>query len=224
MDTSLSVCSAAVSEGTEILAEGYVNCFIKKGAGRPAKRRTHSELLMPMIDKVLADAGVDVADIDVFAVVNGPGSFTGVRIGVCAAKALAQATGKPVAEISSLHAMAYPFRDFEGTVCAMADARNAQAYYAFFKNGERITEDTAGSVAEMLEKLSGKVMFVGDGAAANRELLCGYEGAVFAPAGLDMPKASYACMIAETAELTDAYGAQPAYIRPSQAERSKCAK
>lgn len=225
IDTSLAICSAAVVSDGELMAEKSINCF-KKGARMQQNKRTHSELLMPVVDDVLTATEMDISDIDLFAVVNGPGSFTGVRIGVCAAKAFAQANNKPIVSVSTLQALAYPLKHFDGVVCPMVDARNEQAYYAFFKDGERISEDKAGSITDMLDELKGaeNIMFLGDGAAANRDKLSAISGAVFACENMMMPRASSACFIASDLEPQTAEDVLPSYIRPSQAERLKCSK
>ena len=90
MDTSGEICSVAFSRGAEVIAGQYVRCDIR-GLNSTVTRRTHSELLMPMVDACLHMAGVTAQEVDVLGVVNGPGSFTGVRIGVCTVKGLAHA-------------------------------------------------------------------------------------------------------------------------------------
>ena len=93
---------------------------------------THSEALMPAVDAAMRASGLTCADIDAFAAVAGPGSFTGVRIGVCTAKGLAHAAGKPCAAVDALEALAMNFYGFGGLVCPILDARRGQVYCALF--------------------------------------------------------------------------------------------
>ena len=93
---------------------------------------THSETIMPAVDAALEGAGLRCGDVDVFAAVAGPGSFTGVRIGVCAAKGLAHAVGKPCVAVHALEALAMNFYGFDGLCCPILDARRGQVYCAAF--------------------------------------------------------------------------------------------
>lgn len=161
IDSSAGAASVAVTEDKKILSE----CYINKGL-------THSQTLIPMVDFALKNAGIKTDDIDVFAVTNGPGSFTGVRIGVAAIKGLAMGADKPCCGVSTLEAMANSLRlwgDF--TICCVMDARCSQFYTATFycEDGKltRFTPDRAVSSQELtqeLKEIDGKIVIAGDGA------------------------------------------------------------
>ncbi|MBQ9483054.1 MAG: tRNA (adenosine(37)-N6)-threonylcarbamoyltransferase complex dimerization subunit type 1 TsaB, partial [Ruminiclostridium sp.] len=112
IDSSAVSVSAAVCDGSTVIAEGFIN-----------NRITHSQTLMPLTEAILKNAGLTLADIDAFAVSAGPGSFTGLRIGISAVKGMAYALGKPCRAVSTLHAMAFNMLSWEGIVCAAMDAR-----------------------------------------------------------------------------------------------------
>ncbi len=160
IDSSAVSASAAIVEDEKIIGRAFLNVGL-----------THSQTLMPMVDSILKLSGTDVGSIDAFAVTNGPGSFTGVRIGVATIKGLAAAENKPCAGISTLEAMAYNFIDRDCIVCSVMDARCSQVYTAFFKCGNkkvtRLTPDSAKPIAELekeIKNLNNSVIFVGDGA------------------------------------------------------------
>ena len=164
IECSAGPASAAVTENREVISSAFANVKL-----------THSQTLMPMIENVLSQALLKISDIDGIAVTAGPGSFTGVRIGIAAAKGLAAPRSLPCAAVSPLLAMAYNYSDTDCTVCAVMDARCNQVYNALFdiKNGKisRLCDDRAlmcGELAEELKKMSQKaekrVIIVGDGA------------------------------------------------------------
>lgn len=158
IDTSSASASAALCEGGSLLGEVFVNV-----------PQTHSETLMPAVCELLRRCGASFADIALFAVAAGPGSFTGVRIGVAAAKGMALAHGMPCVGVSALEAAAQNVPFFPGTVCAVMDARRAQVYNALFSPTsaglERRCPDRALSVTELSKELAGQqVLLVGDGA------------------------------------------------------------
>jgi len=164
VDTTAKTCSVAVSDGA-LLSIFSVNDTL-----------THSENLMLMIDTALKTAGKKISDVEAMAVSVGPGSFTGVRIGVAAVKGLCFGKNIKIAPVSTLDALAYNAADTDCIVCASMDARRDQTYYAVFsiENGSpvRLTEDTADvfgaaceKTLEFCKKLEKKsVIFVGDGA------------------------------------------------------------
>ena len=115
IDTCCSAATAAVLTDDRLAAEIVQN-----------NKKTHSQNIMPMIDFMMSQAEMSIGDIDCFAAAVGPGSFTGVRIGVATIKALAHAFGKPCAAVSALHAMAYNVADFGGIMCPIFDARRGQ--------------------------------------------------------------------------------------------------
>lgn len=162
----LGIETSAVSAGAALVRDGKLisESFLNVGL-------THSETLMEVVDSCLQNAGVAVGDVDAFAVSKGPGSFTGVRIGVSAVKGLAFGTGKPVYGISTLEAMACGAALDAYLICPVMDARCMQVYSALFRseNGElkRLLPDAPRKLAELREALAafdGTVLFLGDGA------------------------------------------------------------
>ena len=164
IECSATACSAAVLEDEKIVASGYVNVKL-----------THSQTLMPMVENILKSAILNIGDIEGFAVSSGPGSFTGIRIGISAIKGLAAPQKKPCVSVSTLHSMALNYRDSDCIVCAVMDARCNQVYNALFdvENGKitRLCEDRALMCDELAENLKNmsqfgnkRVIIVGDGA------------------------------------------------------------
>ena len=217
VDSSAVSAGAAVFDGEKLMSE----CFINAGL-------THSRTLMPMVNGALSDVGLKIEDIDCFAVSKGPGSFTGVRIGVAAVKGLAFPCDKPCAGVSTLEAMAYNFTDEECTVCALMDARRSQVYTALFSLSggkvKRLTEDGAKSIEEVASELSGitgKIYLCGDGSKLHSETLKAANPAVILPAENRRYQRAYGVGLAAIANGDFASPAllEPAYVRPSQAER-----
>jgi tRNA threonylcarbamoyladenosine biosynthesis protein TsaB len=192
----------------------------------------HSQTLMPMLKAMLETSGITVENIDAFAVSAGPGSFTGVRIGVAAVKGLALAKDAPCAGISSLEALAYNVRMFNGLALPVMDARRNEFYTALFRCGgnkpERRTEDMAigaEKLIEMLETYDEPIMLLGDGAELFAELTT--IPMVLAPENLRRQRASSVCAAAMNLaenEWQTAETLAPIYLRLSQAERERNAK
>lgn len=216
LDTTGGACSAALCENDKILSEVYLH-----------DKLTHSQTLMPLVDACFAHAGRAVVDVDAFAVTVGPGSFTGVRIGVCTVKGLAQVTNKPVIPIDTLELLMQNIVGFDGIVCPILDARRGQVYTAFFENGKRICDDFADSIEVVCEKLAGKkVMFLGDGVPVLREKICALlPDAAFAPEFLNYQHAGHAAALIyekfSNGTVESAETVLPNYLRDSQAERMK---
>lgn len=156
MDSTSVTASVAITENGKTLAENFINNGL-----------THSQTLMPLVEKTLKDADVSVKDIDLFAVTNGPGSFTGVRIGIASVKGMADALNKPCFAVSTLEAIAEPLKNEDCIACTVMDARCNQVYTAIFDGGKRLCEDKAVLIDELGEELkqyNKKVVFIGDGA------------------------------------------------------------
>jgi len=197
---------------------------------------THSATLMAMTEDLLKNAGLTAADLDVIAVAAGPGSFTGLRIGVSAAKGLAWALEKPCAACSTLESMAWQVAHMDGEICPVMDARRQQVYNARFtaENGRplRLTEDRAISIAELITeaKKSGKQqILVGDGAhlcynAFQQENI----PVVLAPSHLRFQTAwgvaRQGYELASAGNLITAAELVPDYHRLSQAERERLSR
>lgn len=191
---------------------------------------THSRTLLPMAEDLLKNAGINLSDVDRFAVAHGPGSFTGVRIGVAAVKGLAWATEKPAVGVSTLEAMAWHGAAAgEGSlVCCAMDARRNQVYNALFEIRDdspvRLTEDRAISLADLIAdlKADGRTPFlVGDGAHLCKAVM---DSAVLAPENLRMQSAWGVAMAAMDKPDASADALQPVYLRLSQAERERQAR
>lgn len=220
IDTSGPVAGCAVLAGGKILHLTAMNHGL-----------THSETIMPAVDEALEGAGLRCGDVDVFAAVAGPGSFTGVRIGVCAAKGLAHAVGKPCAAVHALEALAMNFYGFDGLVCPILDARRGQVYCAAFDMKEgmprRALEDAAQPLGEFLDRLPGekRLVFVGDGVPVHGEAVKAALGerAIIAPPHLRDLRADAACLIAAARPETwvPASALRPIYLRAPQAVRER---
>ena len=194
---------------------------------------THSESIMPMTEEAFARAGLSVRDTDYFAVVTGPGSFTGVRIGVTAVKAMAHAAQKPCIGVRALEAMAKSAAPsmLPGLfVCPMQDARAGQVYAALFSEGCALIPDQAVALQDMLEQVhalakDAPVLFTGDGMLAHREkirtlyagraLFAGSDTAYLRPAAVAALAAERTEQAVPDAELN------PFYLRPAQAVRQR---
>lgn len=221
-ESSAKAASAALLEDGVLLGESFLN-----------NGKTHSATLMPMVERLLSDCGVGASDLDCVAVAIGPGSFTGVRIGVAAAKGLAWAAEKPCCGISTLEAMAYQMRMHRGLICPVMDARREQVYNALFESdGEtvtRLTPDRAISILELqkeLENAEKPIFLVGDGSKlCYNTLKTAVPKLVFPPAHLEFQRAGGVALaaypLALQGKLTDSEKLVPNYLRMSQAERER---
>ncbi len=222
IDTCCMSATAALLNDDRLMAQVVLN-----------NNKTHSQKIMPLIEFMLNQAELKASDIDCFAAAVGPGSFTGVRIGVATAKALAYAANKPCVAVSTLKALAYNVSEFDGIICPILDARRGQVYNALFKKNERLCEDRALSMDDLLDELEnteGKIIFLGDGlpvfAGKINERL--KDRAVFASASQRMNLASSVAQIGYEEFLMgntiDSNDLIPQYLRLSQAERERLEK
>lgn len=220
IESSATSASAAVVKDGKLLSEMFANVGL-----------THSVTLLPLIKSTVETALISVDDIDAVAVANGPGSFTGVRIGVATAKGIAQPTNKKCVPVSTLEAIAYPFSDSDCIVASVMDARCQQVYGAFFDctNGlVRLTDDDAFSFEVLSEKIKAygkKVILAGDGADVAYEYLKDKNSNVVKSVGsIKYQHASSVAFLAENRLGNDKDVCLPdelvpAYLRLSQAER-----
>ncbi len=227
IDTSTAVSSVSICDfnetQTNIISEFNLNA-----------KRTHSQTIMPMLNCALEHSGLSLSQIDYFCTVTGPGSFTGLRIGISAIKGLAYANGTPCAEVSSLEALAYNFKDMDATVCAVMDARSNQVYNALFEvhsNGDisRLCEDRAISIDELLDELLEKnnnknIILVGDGAIlCYNRFIQSITNITLAPLSMRFQKATSVALCGidkiKKLEVISADKLLPNYLRLSQAER-----
>ena len=216
IDTSGPVCGVAVLDEERVLCEYTAQ-----------NRNTHSANLMPMVEAALRSAGVCLKDADAIAAVTGPGSFTGVRIGVATAKGLAHGAGLPCIPVDALEALGVSAGAFDGVVCPTQDARAGQVYGAAFRDGERLMENEPLKIAEYLEKilpLGKRFLFLGDGMPVHRETIRETLGdkAVFAPPHLCYLRPSAAGLAAmRSGRETDYLNLQATYLRPPNAQKNK---
>ena len=222
LETSAVTASVAVTDDERLLAQSFQNSGL-----------THSATLMPMVSGLLKNTGLTLDEMDVVAVAAGPGSFTGVRIGVAAAKGLAWPGDKPCAPCSTLESMAWQCAHMGGEICAAMDARRNQVYCARFRAEggtlTRLTPDRAMGLDGLAEEVraSGRPQtLVGDGAQLVRAALKG-QGL---PCALMPPHLLYqtawgvarcALRMARAGELVSAAAMAPSYHRLSQAERER---
>ena len=219
LDTSGKTLSVAITDDGELISEFYVCTGLK-----------HSEDLMPIVDDSLKTCSLSVGAIDCFAAVYGPGSFTGIRIGVETVKALAHATGKPCIGVDALEAAAHAALPWPGLIFPLQDARAGQVYCALFRGADRLAPDRAISLAEAAESLPADepVCLAGDGSVSLREELVALLGdrCVFLPSNRTAVHASDAAAIAWQRR-EEAGGWQsllPLYLRAPQAERERSAR
>ena len=219
LDTSGPVAGVAIIQDGAVRYEAMaVNNF------------THSQSILPMTEEAFRHTGLDVNQTDYFAVTVGPGSFTGVRIGVSTVKGLAHAAGKPCIAVDALEAMAAGVMPFAGVICPIQDARAGQVYGAAFGGGtlERLLPDEPIKLEEYLEKVSafGKdLMFLGDGMPVHRQRIADILGekARFAPPHLSFLRPASAAYLAweKRQEAVEYTRLSPLYLRPPQAERQR---
>ncbi len=221
LDCASKTCSVALYK------DGKVRCSVDTDT-----EKTHSLTLLPSVKAALDLTGSDMSQVDMVAVTAGPGSFTGLKIGVTTAKGLAFPNDLPCAAVSSMTALAYGCLNFEGLVCPSFDARRSMLYNALFfvSNGkvERLCEDRQSAASEVAEELKtlasrygNRVLLAGDGASvlfpllSDSELSVSCDGSGVKASAIITAVISGDCQIKESATLV------PDYLRPSQAERER---
>lgn len=211
IDSSAVTASAALTDGDKVIKSEFINAGL-----------THSETLLPMIKSVMA--GYSTSDLDAIAVTAGPGSFTGVRIGVATVKGIAFENNTPCISVSTLEAIAYNFNDTDCIVCAVMDARRMQFYNALFevKNGKvnRICDDRAISIDDLRKELSAyeNAVIAGDGAELCYNSI-GLDNVILADENRRYQNGIGVSRAAEYKEKITAAELMPVYLRLSQAER-----
>jgi len=218
LESSAKAASAALMNGEELIAQ-YTQC----------SGLTHSRTLLPMVEDLLKNTETSIKDIELFAVAHGPGSFTGIRIGVSTVKGLAWACSTPCVGVSTLEAMAWHGASSDGLICPVMDARRLQVYNALFElrggSPERLCPDRAISLAELGEELrrdGREALLVGDGSHLVQSYL-GENGIPcrIAPQNLIMQSAWGVGMAALGKPVGNADTLLPVYLRLSQAERER---
>lgn len=217
VDTSTPSCSVGILDAEMLMAEATSE-----------KKQTHSRHLMEMIDSVVHMAGIRINEMDAFAATIGPGSFTGIRIGVSTVQGFAAALSRPVVGVSSLEALAHQTRPGPSLICPLLDARRGEVYAALFqfeKDGlRRIMEDHVSQLEKMLCRIDAPTVFVGKGAQAYEKLIGKKLGAhaMFAGAMPGKIRAETVGRIAvrriQTRDHENLNQLIPCYIRRSDAE------
>ncbi len=218
LDTATKTASAALLLDDRVLAEGYADLG-----------RHHAAVLLPFVQSVLDLAGMTMEEVDLLAGTAGPGSFTGLRIGASTLKGLALATGKPVAAVSTLAALALNAAGSGEAVCPLLDARKGQVYGALYRFDEDgvprpAIPDATVALESLLALLDEPVVFVGEGAAVYREAIRERLGgkARFLPPPWNGIRASSVGWLAlrhyREGRLADPLTFVPAYLRTSEAE------
>ena len=219
LESSALAASAALCEDGKCVGVYLQNCGL-----------THSETLLPMADNLLKGCRWTMDDVDLIAVAHGPGSFTGVRIGVSTAKGLSWGADKPCCGVSTLESMAWQGAHLKGRLlCCVMDARRNQVYNALFRaEGDgltRLTEDRALSLAELLPEIGEAPVLIGDG--------CRVTAAAMEAAGMDFTLApepiriqsAWGVAMAAYHAPKESWGEpNPVYLRLSQAERDRLAR
>ena len=217
IDSSSVTASVAITENGKILSEKFINNGL-----------THSQTLMPMVEDAINESKISVKDIDLFAITNGPGSFTGVRIGISCVKGMADALSKKCVVVSTLEAIAEPLKNQDVIACAVMDARCNQVYTAIFNQGNRLCEDKAVLIDELgkeLKQYDKKIVFIGDGSILCYEKLCeNIQNCEVADENIRYVHGSSIGFIAEEKikngeEPIDSTNLVPFYLRLPQAER-----
>lgn len=187
IDSSSKVATCALLNNDELLGEYVLN-----------NKREHSVLLMPMIEKLLEECNLTLDDVDGYAVSKGPGSFTGLRIGMATIKGLSFGSSKPYISISTLDALAYSLVNFKGIICPIMDALRENVYTGLYKGNnnklETILEPTPMDIDKLVEMLKEKdedIIFTGDGLSKHKDYIKDHlPNAKFAPNHLNIVRAS----------------------------------
>ena len=220
IDTSGPNCSIAVLDEKKIIANFNINIG-----------KTHSETLLPLVDELLNFSNIKLNDIDAFACCVGPGSFTGIRIGISTVKGFALSLNKPTISVSTLEGLAYNVPIFDGLVCSILDANNNNVYAALYQSndtyemlGDYMT-DSINSLITELKLHNEKILFIGDGAISYQETIKNElkDKALFDPYHLNEQSAVSIERAAfekyKNHQLNTADYLHPLYLRKSQAER-----
>lgn len=217
IDTSSFPASVAISDDNVILGEYVIR-----------NQRKHSQNIMVMVERLFADLSMDISEIDIFATTCGPGSFTGLRIGISTVRAFAQAMKKPVVSVNTLEAIAYNMSTYDGIVIPMLDARRDEVFTAVYKFSDNESKElcppSVMTISEIIEKYKNQsVMFCGDGALIHKSELDISENFRFAPVNLSETRASAVIAVAHSkalrGEVISYNEVEPIYLRKSQAEQ-----
>ena len=218
IETSGKICAVALLEDKDIIQEKIIE-----------DENTHSVKLMPLIDELLKETKVNLKDIDLFVCDKGPGSFTGIRIGISTIKAFIDVTNKKAIGITSLEALAYGVEE-EGIICSLIDAKNENVYYGLFKKERndikqvgKLEFNNINEIINILGQIKEKIIFIGNGSLNYKELIKYKlnEEAVFVSEEKSKLNARNIALVAyeKKNEAVDSKGLVPVYLRKSSAER-----
>lgn len=225
LDSATECATAAILDDNKLLGEIIIN-----------HKKQHSVIMMPMIDSLIKSCGLTISDLDGYAISSGPGSFTGLRIGMSTIKGLVQSTKKPFVTISSLEGLANNLFNTQGIICPIIDALRGNVYTNFyrFKNGKlfALEEDQLLSIDEVIQRclsFNEPVTFIGDGTFKfSDKLIESLPKATIAPLHLNVTKASSIGILGHERLLKgfsdNVLSASPVYLRKCQAEREYDAK
>ena len=215
VETSGKVCAVALTEDDNLIKEELIE-----------DENTHSVKLMPLVDKLLKETNTNIKDIDLFACDIGPGSFTGIRIGVSTIKAFIDVTNKKAVGISSLEILAENVKD-DGIVCSLIDAKNQNVYCGIFEKNqdeckqiEDLKFDSINNIINFVKNINKKIIFVGDGSIAYKDMIeCELENVeVFDYNKLNARNIGKIAFRKKN-EAVDTNNLKPMYLRKSNAER-----
>lgn len=218
IDTSSKICSVSVLEDNNVIIEKHND-----------DEKTHSQKLMPLIDETLKQVNLTLDDIDLLACCQGPGSFTGIRIGISTVKAFADVKNIPIIGVTSLESLAYNIEN-GGLIAALIDAKHDNVYFALFEslNGNyktviESTTDEIDKIISCLEQYNKNITFVGDGAEVHRDLISQrIPNSTFASefqnvqTSISIGKCAYNKY--NSSDYTKKYSISPIYLKKSQAE------
>lgn len=215
IDTSTVTGGVALLSDDRLVGESVLNI-----------RTTHSERLLPALERLLVDAGITVKELDLLSVVTGPGSFTGLRIGVGTAKGLSYALGVPIVGVTTLEGYGWQFKFFPGIVVAMVDARRENVFWQAFREGIALVDPSYGSLQSVLDWCScskrseEQFLFVGDGAINYGEQIRASQSV---PPSQNLLRPSAVAHLGYIrylqGEHSDAFSLNPTYMRQTEAER-----
>lgn len=215
IETSGKICAVALTEDNNLIKEEIIE-----------DENTHSVKLMPLVDKLLTNTNTSISDIDLFACDIGPGSFTGIRIGVSTIKAFLDVTNKKAVGVSSLEILAENVEE-NGIVCSLIDAKNNNVYCGFFEKKENVLNqieefkfDNINNIINFAKNINKKIFFVGDGSIAYKDMIeCELENAkVLEKSNLNARNIGKIAF-RRSNQAVDTNNLKPMYLRKSNAER-----
>ena len=215
IDTSTTHSSCAIMDDNNIVGDFSIN-----------QSMSHNEILLVMVDEMLKKLNIDIEDIDLFVAVTGPGSFTGIRIGVTVVKALAMALNKPIVAVNTLEALSFGVFSDKKKI-PLIDARGERVYYGVYEgiNNENIVAPALLTIDELLDEFSdkGEFVFVGDCVNLYKDRILENKNFEITPACLNSCISKNACVIGkqkyERGDISDCFSLSPEYVRLSQAQR-----